>query len=106
MRLFRNTPKERPLTTMLREMEHGRFLEAWRALNKDTSETVYPPHALSRLGRWLADHDEAKKALLPLRRFLDTYPQHLDRPQVAQGLTLCLRHLGKLKEAERVEKQG
>ena len=103
MRLFRSTSRERALTTMLRCMEHGRFLDAWKALKKHDAELPVPPHALSRLGRWLADRGELKKAVLPLRTFLDTYPNHQDRATVVSGLALCLKQLGKTKEAERVE---
>lgn len=103
MRLFRTTSRECALTTMLRCMEHGRFLDAWKSLRKHDDALPVPPHALSRLGRWLADRGEFKKAVLPLRRFLDTYPKHQDRATVVQGLALCLKQMGKVKEAERVE---
>jgi len=103
MRLFRSSPRERALTTMLRCMERGRFNEAWKSLRKHDDELPVPPHALSRLGRWLADRGEHKKAVLPLRTFLDTYPKHQDRATVVQGLALCLKRIGKVKEAERVE---
>ena len=62
-----------------------------------------PPHALERLGRVLADSGDFKKSVLPLRLFLDTYANHQDRPTVVKGLALCLRRMGKVKEAERVE---
>jgi hypothetical protein len=103
MRLFRTAPKERALTTMLRHMEQGRFVDAWRALKQHDDPTPVPPHALERLGRWLADRGEFKKAVLPLRTFLDTYANHQDRPTVVTGLATCLKHLGKAKEAKRVE---
>lgn len=103
MRLFRSASKERALTVMLRNMEQGRFVDAWKALRKDDGALPVPPHALARLGRWLADRGEYKKAMLPLRRFLDTYPKHQDRATVVAGLSSCLKQLGKAKEADRVE---
>ena len=103
MRLFRTAPKEPALTAMLRHMEHGRFMEAQKSLRKCDQALPVPPHALARLGRWLGDRGEYKKAVVPLRLFLDTYPNHQDRPSVAQGLALCLTRLGKIKEAEKVE---
>jgi len=84
-------------------MEHGRFPEAWKALRRHDGKLPVPPHALSRLGRWLADRGEHKRAIVPLRMFLETYPNHLDRPTVVQGLAACLRQVGKAKEAARVE---
>ena len=103
MRLFRSTSREQALTTMLRCMEHGRFVEAWKCLRKHDDALPVPPHALSRLGRWLADRGEHKKAVLPLRTFLDTYPKHQDRATVVQGLAFCLKRIGKPKEAERIQ---
>jgi Flp pilus assembly protein TadD len=88
---------------MLRNMEQGRFLDAWKALRKDDATLPVPPHALARLGRWLADRGEYKRAVLPLRLFLDTYPKHQDRATVVAGLSACLKQLGKSKEAGRVE---
>jgi len=102
MRLFRTAPSERPLTTMLREMEHGRFVEAWRALRRDSGALPAPPHALARLGRWLAEQGEFKKAALPLQRFLDLYPNHQDRAVVRRDLAICLKRLGKTKQAARL----
>jgi Flp pilus assembly protein TadD len=87
---------------MLRHMEHGRFKEAWRALRLDKGELPAPPHALARLGRWLADRGEYKKAALPLRRFLDTYPNHQDVAVVENDLACCLKRLGKTKELARL----
>jgi len=107
MRLFRSTPKDRALTAMLRAMEQGKFLEAWKELRKhDTGELPVPPHALSRLGRWLAEKGEPKKAVLPLRTFLDTYPNHQDRATVVTGLAACLKQAGRKKEAAQVEAAG
>ena len=103
MRLFRTAARERALTLMLRSMEQGKFLDAWKALRKDDKSLPVPPHALARLGRWLADRGEYKKAVLPLRLFLDTYPKHQDRASVVGGLATCLKQLGKAKEAEKVE---
>ena len=94
------------MTAMLRAMEQGRFVDAWRALKLHDGDIPAPPHALERLGRWLAEHGEHKKAVLPLRAFLDTYANHQDRPLVVRGLSLCLKQLGKRKEAERVEGAG
>ena len=88
---------------MLRCMEQGRFVDAWKALRRDDGALPVPPHALARLGRWLADRGEYKKAVVPLRLFLDTYPRHQDRASVVQGLSSCLKQLGRTKEAERVE---
>ena len=104
MRLFRTAPAERPLTVMLRHMEHGRFAEAWRALKQDKQQLPAPPHALARLGRWLADRGEFKKAVLPLSRFLETYPNHQDRPVVQNDLAVCFKKLGKVKEAAKLVK--
>lgn len=90
------------MTTMLRHMEHGRFVDAWRALRRDKQELPAPPQALARLGRVLADRGEFKKAILPLQRFLDTYPRHQDRAVVQRDLAMCLKRLGRLKDAQRV----
>ena len=103
MRRFRTAPKERALTAMLRHMEHGRFVEAWRSLKHHDGPELVPPNALERLGRWLADRGEFKKAVLPLRTFLDSYANHQDRPTVVTGLATCLKRMGKAKEAKRVE---
>ena len=106
MRLFKTAARERALTTMLRAMEHGRFLDAWKALKKHDGELPVPPHALERLGRWLADRGEPRKAALPLRMFLDAYPNHQDRATVTHGLAACLRKAGKNREASRLEADG
>ena len=89
---------------MLRSMEYGRFVDAWRALRRDTGELPVPPHALARLGRWLADRGDYKKAVLPLRRFGELYPAHQDRDVVRNDLALCLQRMGKLKEAAKLVK--
>ena len=102
MRLFRTAPSERPLTTMLREMERGHFVDAWKALNRDSGELPAPPHALARLGRVLAERGNFKKAAVPLERFLATYPNHQDRAVVQRDLALCLQRMGKAKAAAKL----
>ena len=52
--------------------------------------------------RWLADRGEFKKATLPLQQFLDTYPAHQDRAVVRNDLAVCLKRLGKDREAAKL----
>jgi len=86
--LFRTPrPQLEPfVTTMLRHMEHGEFVEAFKALRRGGPGPVPPPHALWRLGRWLLEQERPKDARLPLKRFLEIYRAHQDRAAVERDL--------------------
>jgi hypothetical protein len=101
MRLFRSPPKDHPVTSMLRCMEHGDFVDAFRELKRRGrhDEIVPPPHALWRLGRWLAEKGHGKRAVVAFKLFLDLYPRHLDREKVMIDLARVLAALGRTREA-------
>jgi tetratricopeptide (TPR) repeat protein len=99
MRLFRSAPGEHPTTMMLRNLELGRFDEAYKALKRYRDTPPPPPHALWRLGRWLAEHDRPKQAKLAFKLFLDLYPNHGDKPAVLRDLALAHKALGEHEEA-------
>jgi len=84
-------------------MERGRFQEAYRTLKRVESPCSHgplpPPHALWRLGRWLAEKRRPRRARLPLRIFLELYPHHQDRPEVMRDLALVENSLGRHEEA-------
>ena len=87
---------------MLRHMENGRFDEAYRALKRYREGPLPPPHALWRLGRWLADKGRPKQAKRALKLFLDLYPNHQDRPFVLRDLALTHNALGENEDAAAV----
>lgn len=99
MGMFRNTRREPAVTVFLRHMERGRFLDAAKALRHLDGAFTPPPHALWRLGRWCLDKEKPKFARQPLQVFLDTFPNHLDRPAVMRDMALTLAMLGKRAEA-------
>jgi len=84
-------------------MEQGRFQEAYRTLKRVeppcSKGPLPPPHALWRLGRWLADKGRRRRARLPFRLFLELYPHHEDRPEVLRDLALVENSLGRHREA-------
>jgi len=102
MRLFRSGTGEHPVTEMLRHMEHGRFEEAGLALARYRDGFLPPPHALWRLGRWLAQRGHTRQAKLALKLFADLYHAHGDRPQVLTDLAKVLRALGEKQQAAEV----
>ena len=102
---IRSRSRERTITTFLRHMERGRFLEAAKTLRKD-KRCAPPPHCLWRLGRWCLDKQKPKDALLPLKLFLSLYPNHLDRPAVMHDLARTLALLGKRRDAEHWAEQA
>lgn len=102
MRLFGTASAERPVTALLRHMENGRFLPALKALRRYRGGPPPPPHALHRLGRWLAEQGRAKAALRPLRLFLELYPGHQDRALVVQDLARALHAAGKRRLARQL----
>lgn len=102
MRLFWTSPGGHSVTEMLRHMEHGRFVPAYRALRRYRTGPVPPPHALWRLGRWLLDKGRVKKARLPLETFLRLYPHHQDQPEVRLDLARVLQATGATDEAQKM----
>ncbi|MFQ5845133.1 MAG: hypothetical protein ACE5JG_09125 [Planctomycetota bacterium] len=96
MRRLKKTPARcaRRVTEMLRCMEEGRFQGALRALRRRRGGPVPPPHALWKLGRWCLARDRPRDALVPLRLFLDLYPNHLDRGAVLLDAARALRRRG------------
>ena len=103
---IKNRSRERTITTFLRHMERGQFLEAAKTLRKDKRNCAPPPHCLWRLGRWCLDKQKPKDARLPLELFLSLYPNHLDRPAVMHDLARTLARLNKRREAEHWAKQA
>jgi hypothetical protein len=86
MRFFRSIPRAVPVALFLHHLEHGRFEEARKALERRGDGPAPPPHALWRLGRGLLGQGRAREARLPLELFRDLYPRHLDRPAVMRDL--------------------
>jgi hypothetical protein len=99
MRTFRAPPGEHAVTAMVRHMEHGRFAEAGEALESYSGGHLPPPHALWRLGRWLAQNRQPRRAKLALKLFVDLYHAHEDRPQVLSDLARVHLALGERDEA-------
>jgi len=83
-------------------MEYGRMDEAYRALKRFRDGPVPPPHALWRLGRWLAEQKRPKRAKLAFKLFLDLYSGHQDRYAVMRDLALAHQALGEHDEARAV----
>jgi uncharacterized protein HemY len=83
-------------------MEHHRFGEAAKALERCRAAPLPPPHALLHLGRHLARTGDLRRARLALRLFSDLYRSHGDRPQALADLARVLRALGETEEAAAV----
>ena len=91
---------------MLRHMENDDFLDAHRELKRVKDGPIPPPHALWRLGRWLAEKGHARKARLPLERFLDLYKSHQDRPRVMLDLARVLVQVGQRDKALKLKAEA
>ncbi|MCZ6786423.1 MAG: hypothetical protein O7E54_04575 [Planctomycetota bacterium] len=101
MGLFKRSRREPAVTTMLRHMERGRFVDASRYVRKAGEDgPPPPPHALWRLGRWLLDMRHGKNACEPFELFLALYPAHGDRPEVMRDLARALALRGKRQQAQ------
>ena len=101
MGLFKRSRREPAVTTMLRHMERGRFVDASKYVRKAGEDgPPPPPHALWRLGRWLLEKRRGRNAREPLELFLALYPAHGDRPEVMRDLARALARCGKRQQAQ------
>lgn len=88
--------QQRATAVFLRCLETDHFVEALHALRtwKAEADPVPPPTALWRLGVWLTDRAQLHDAQLPLRLFLDLYPNHQEAHDVMKLLARVLHGLG------------
>ena len=87
-------------------MEEGRYLDAYKALKQVRTAPVPPPHALWKLGIWLAKEGNFRRARLPLQRFVELYKKHQDRAAVLLDLAREMKELGKIDQARQYKEEA